>query len=176
MRKLKYHEKKILKKVDFINQRNNVKEVAIMRKYNIDRHEYQTYYKLSSEIKQIAEKIIDLEDEAAKVKFTTALTDKLHSLGLIKTKRIKKCITIDVKSFCRRRLPVFMVNSGMFNGPLSVAVKYVEHGHVKIGPTTVRDPAAFVKLEQEDYITWDDKFKMKIDEYNGERDDFDLCL
>lgn len=172
MRKLKYHEKKILKKVDFVNWKHNVKEVAIMRRYGIDRHEYQSYHKLCLEIHKIAQEIIDLKEEVAKVRLTDAITEKLYSLGLIKTKRIKKCLTVDVKAFCRRRLPVFIVQSGMFHGPLSVAVKYIEHGHVRIGPQTVRDPAAFVTPDQEDYITWDDKFKRKIDEYRGEQDDY----
>lgn len=172
MRKLKYHEKKILKKVDFVNWKHNVKEVAIMRRYNISRHEYQAYQKLCLEVKQLAQDIIDLKDETTKLRLTDALTEKLLSMGLIKTKRIKKCLTIDVKSFCRRRLPVFIVQSGMFNGPLSVAVKYIEHGHVRIGPQVVRDPATFITVDQEDYITWDDKFKRKIDEYRGEQDDY----
>lgn len=41
VRKLKFHERKLLKKVDFINwEDNNVKEIAIMRKYGITRMEY----------------------------------------------------------------------------------------------------------------------------------------
>lgn len=172
MRKLKYHEKKILKKVDFVNWKHNVKEIAIMRRYGIDRHEYQAYHKLCLEIKQVAQEIIDLKDEVSRVKLTDAMTDKLYGLGLIKTKRIKKCLTLDVKAFCRRRLPVFIVQSGMFGGPLSTAVKYVEHGHVRIGPQTTRDPATFITPDQEDYITWDDKFKRKIEEYRGEQDDY----
>lgn len=172
MRKLKYHEQKILKKVDFVNWKHNIKEVAIMRQYNVTRHEYQAYFKLCLEIKQLAQQIIDLKDDATRNRLTDLLTEKLYSMGLIKTKRIKKCLNLDVKSFSRRRLPVFIVQSGMFNGPLSVAVKYVEHGHIRIGPKTVRDPATFVSLDQEDYITWDDKFKRKIDEYRGEQDDY----
>lgn len=173
MRKLKYHEKKILKKVDFVNWKHNIKEVAIMRQYNITRQEYQTYYNISLEIKRLAQEIIDLKDEPSKVRMTEALTDKLYNMGLIHTKRIKKCLTLDVKAFARRRLPVFIVQSGMFDGPLSVALKYIEHGHVRIGPQVVRDPATFVTLDQEDYITWDDKFKKKIDEYRGEQDDYE---
>lgn len=172
MRKLKYHEKKILKKVDFVNWKNNVKEVSIMRRYNISREEYHSYFKLSMEIKKVAQEIVDLKDEATRVKLSEILIDKLYNMGLIKTRRIKKCLLVDVKSFSRRRLPVFIVQSGMFNGPISVAVKYIEHGHVRIGPQVVRDPAAFVTLEQEDYITWDDKFKKKIEEYRGEHDDY----
>lgn len=172
MRKLKHHEKKILKKVDFVNWKNNVKEVAIMRRYNVTRQEYQSYLKLSMEIRQIAQSILDLKDEAVRTRLADLLTDKLQSMGLIHTKRIKKCSTIDVKAFCRRRLPVVIVQSAMFQGPLSTAVKYVEHGHVRVGPKTVRDPATFITPDQEDYITWDEKFKRKIEEYRGEQDDY----
>lgn len=172
MRKLKHHEQKILRKVDFVNWKHNVKEVAIMRRYNIDRHEYQAYNKLCMEIRKIAQEMVDLKDEAFRLRLTDQLTEKLYSMGLIKTKRIKKALDINVKAFCRRRLPVFIVQSGMFSGPLSIAVKYIEHGHVRIGPQTVRDPATFITVDQEDYISWDDKFKRKIDEYRGEQDDY----
>lgn len=172
MRKLRHHEQKLLRKVDFVNWKHNVKEVAIMRRFNVSRNEYQAYLKLSMEIRQAAQSILDLKDEVVRTRLTGLLIEKLYSMGLIKTKRIKKCLTVDVKSFCRRRLPVFIVQSGMFDGPLSVAVKYVEHGHVRIGPKTVKDPATFITVDQEDYISWDDKFRRKIDEYRGEQDDY----
>jgi len=50
MRKLKYHEKKLLKKVDFFNWEidNNLHELKIMRKYRIlKRENYTMYNKLS---------------------------------------------------------------------------------------------------------------------------------
>lgn len=172
MRKLKYHEKKILKKVEFVNWNHNLKEVAIMRRFHISRQEYTIYNKLCTDIRALAGDIIKIKDEAFKVQATNLLLEKLYSAGLIKTKRIKKCLGISVKAFCRRRLPVFIIQSGMFDGPMETAVKYIEHGHVKIGPRAIRDPATLVTLDQEDYIVWDDKFKGKIAEYRGERDDY----
>ena len=50
MRKLKFHEKKLLKKVDFFNWEidNNQHELKIMRKYRIlKREQYTMYNKLS---------------------------------------------------------------------------------------------------------------------------------
>ena len=172
MRKLRYHEQKILKKVDFVNWKHNVKEVAIMRRYNITRQEYQAYFKLVTEIKLLAKSIVDLEDESARTRLAGMLTDKLFGMGLIKTKRIKKCTDLSIKAFCRRRLPILIIQSGIFQGPVSTAVKYIEHGHIRIGPRVVKDPATFITPDQEDYITWDDKFKRKIDEYRGEQDDY----
>lgn len=46
MRKLKYHEQKLLKKVDFINWEadNNLHEVKILKKYHIQKREDYTAY------------------------------------------------------------------------------------------------------------------------------------
>jgi len=41
VRKLKYHERKLLKNVDFINYENkNIKEIALMKKFQVTREEY----------------------------------------------------------------------------------------------------------------------------------------
>ena len=46
VRKLKYHEKKLLKKVDFISWKcdSNIREVKILRKYHIQKREDYTKY------------------------------------------------------------------------------------------------------------------------------------
>ena len=46
VRKLKYHEKKLLKKVDFISWEvdNNLHEIKVMRKYYIQKREDYTKY------------------------------------------------------------------------------------------------------------------------------------
>ena len=49
MRKLKYHESKLLKRVDFLNwsHENNLREVHVLRRYLIqDREDYHTYNKV----------------------------------------------------------------------------------------------------------------------------------
>lgn len=49
MRKLKYHEQKLLRKVDFLQWKNehNLREVQAMRRYHIqDRDDYKKYNKL----------------------------------------------------------------------------------------------------------------------------------
>ena len=46
MRKLKFHEKKLLKKVDFFNWKNegNIHEIKVIRRYNLqDREDYTRY-------------------------------------------------------------------------------------------------------------------------------------
>lgn len=194
VRKLKFHERKLLKKVDFINwDNNNLKEIAIMRKFRVTREEYTRlvstlsicflysqlistlrYNKLARQIRTLAQKIAALPEDAFRLKYSSNVVEKLHAIGLISTKRLKKCNDVNVQSFCRRRLPVYIIQSGMFNGSLDTAVKYVEHGHVRIGPHTVRDPAFLVTRGHEDFITWNDKIRKKIDAYNESRDDFEV--
>ena len=63
VRKLKYHEQKLLKKVDFINWEvdNNLHEVKVMKKFFIQKREdYTMYNKLSREIRDIVRRIKDL--------------------------------------------------------------------------------------------------------------------
>jgi U3 small nucleolar ribonucleoprotein protein IMP3 len=207
VRKLKFHEKKLLKKVDFINWKdvgsNNLKEVAICRRYGVTRAEYTGYNKLCRQVWTLSGKVAQLEAEnPLRTAASGQLTEKLYTMGLIKTKRLKKADSLSVKAFCRRRLPVYMIQSGMFHGPLAVASKsrrsikrpicyrfiksdrlkmndcssvaeYVEHGHVRIGPNVVRDPAFLVTRNQEDFITWTDKMHKKISTYRAEHDDYE---
>ena len=56
VRKLKFHEQKLLRKVNFVNWEvsNNLHEVKIMRRYCIQKREdYTLYNKLSREIRYI---------------------------------------------------------------------------------------------------------------------------
>ena len=59
---------------------------------------------------------------------------------------------------------------------IEVAVKYIEQGHVRVGPEVVQDPAFLVTRNMQDYVTWVDSSKIKrhVMEYNDKRDDFDL--
>ncbi|KAI4809169.1 hypothetical protein KUCAC02_018077 [Chaenocephalus aceratus] len=65
VRKLKHHEQKLLKKVDFINWEvdNNLHEVKVLRKYRIEKREdYTKYNKLSRHIRELVQKIRDLDE------------------------------------------------------------------------------------------------------------------
>ena len=58
---------------------------------------------------------------------------------------------------------------------LQAAVKFVERGHVRVGPERITDPALLVTIKLEDYVTWTDTsaIKKQIQYYNGLRDDFE---
>ncbi|CAL1270547.1 unnamed protein product [Larinioides sclopetarius] len=99
-----------------------------------------------------------------------------HSMGLIsKTVSLEVCDKVTASSFCRRRLPVLMTRSKMAPS-LKDATKFVEQGHVRIGPNVVMDPAFLVTKNMEDFVTWVDRSAIKkhIANYNEEMDDFDF--
>ncbi|XP_062259680.1 U3 small nucleolar ribonucleoprotein protein IMP3 isoform X2 [Platichthys flesus] len=155
VRKLKYHEQKLLKKVDFINWEvdNNLHEVKVLRKYHIEKREdYTKYNKLSRNIRDLAQKIRDLDEkDGFRAQGTHRLLEKM------------------------RRLPSIMLNLRMAQN-LKNAVTFIEQGHVRVGPDIVTDPAFLVTRNMEDFVTWVDSSKIKqhVMNYNDERDDFDL--
>ncbi|XP_018564521.1 U3 small nucleolar ribonucleoprotein protein IMP3 isoform X2 [Anoplophora glabripennis] len=155
VRKLKYHEQKLLKKVDFISWEvdNNLHEIKILKKYHIQRREdYTKYNKLARNIRELARKIKEIDPKHPfRTESSAQLLEKL------------------------RRLAVVMVRNKM-SETIKGATKLIEQGHVRIGPELVKDPALLVTRTLEDFVTWVDSSKIKqhVLEYNGMRDDFTL--
>ncbi|XP_065352448.1 U3 small nucleolar ribonucleoprotein protein IMP3 [Cloeon dipterum] len=180
VRKLKFHEQKLLKKVDFISweETNNVHEAKIMKRFHIQkRDEYATYKKLSRETRELVRKIQELEqNDPFRIESSSQVLEKLHMLGLIHTRdSLEHCNKVTASSFCKRRLPVVMVKSKMAEN-LKLATKLVQQGHVRVGTEVVKDPAFLVSKNLEDFVTWVDTSAIRkhVMEYNGMRDDFDL--
>ncbi|XP_067846904.1 U3 small nucleolar ribonucleoprotein protein IMP3 [Heptranchias perlo] len=182
VRKLKFHEEKLLKKVDFISWEvdNNLSEVKVLRRFRIQRREdYTKYNKLSREVRELARKIRDLnEKDSFRAKSTRRLLEKLYSAGLVPTRQgLHLCEKVTASSFCRRRLPTIMVKLRMAQN-LKTAITFIEQGHVRVGPEVITDPAFLMTRNMEDFVTWVDSSKIKqhVMEYNEERDDFDLVV
>ncbi|CAI8022801.1 U3 small nucleolar ribonucleoprotein protein IMP3 [Geodia barretti] len=180
VRKLKFHERKLLKKVDFISWKSdsNVREARILRRYHIQRRDdYTKYNKLSGMVKSLANKIKELDPkDPYRNQVTTQLLEKLYSMSLIPTRKsLALCEKVNTSHFCRRRLPVVMVKLHMAQR-VSDASKFVEQGHIRVGPEVVTDPAFLVTRNMEDFVTWTDTSKIRkhVLEYNEERDDFDI--
>ncbi|CAG0883784.1 unnamed protein product [Cyprideis torosa] len=172
MRKLKFHEKKLLKKVDFISWEadNNLQEVKIMKRYCLKKREdYTAYNHLSRHVRELARKIRDLEPaDPFRVEASAQLLQKLYSMGLIPTKNdLNLCDRVTASSFCRRRLPVIMVKSRMAE-TIRLATQLIEQGHVRVGADVVRDPAFLVTRNLEDFVTWrgTSAIRQRVLEYN----------
>ncbi|XP_011310532.1 U3 small nucleolar ribonucleoprotein protein IMP3 [Fopius arisanus] len=180
VRKLKHHEQKLLKKVDFISWEadNNLHEVKILQKYRIQKREdYTKYNKLAREIRELGLKIKDVDpNHPFRIENSAALLEKLYMMGLIATKwDLSQCQKVTASSFCRRRLPVVMVRNKM-SPSIKMATQFIEQGHVRVGTEVVKDPAFLVTRNLEDFVTWTDSSSIRkhVLEYNNIKDDFDL--
>ncbi|XP_048373983.1 U3 small nucleolar ribonucleoprotein protein IMP3 [Sphaerodactylus townsendi] len=185
VRKLKFHEQKLLKKLDLVNWEaasGNLAELRILRRYRLQRREdYTRYNQLSRAVRELARRIRDLgeapESAAFRARSTTALLEKLYALGLVISKHsLEQCERVSASSFCRRRLPSLLLKLRMAQH-MKAAVTFVEQGHVRVGPEVVTDPAFLVTRAMEDFITWTDSSRIRqhVLDYNQERDDFDLA-
>lgn len=180
MRKLKYHEYRLLRKADFLRwkRESDSREVRVVRRYRLSSPaEYHSYNKVVGDAQRLVRLLTLLpKDDAVRIKRTDALLTKLYDMGLISDKTNLLAVSkVSVSSVCRRRLPVVMVRM-KFAQTLQEATSLIEQGHVRIGPTTVKNPAMLVARAREDFITWVDssKIKRKVQQYNDQLDDYDL--
>ncbi|XP_077298634.1 U3 small nucleolar ribonucleoprotein IMP3 isoform X2 [Arctopsyche grandis] len=180
VRKLRHHEQKLLKKVDFISWSvdNNLHEVKMLKKFHIKRREdYTKYNKLSREVRDLARKIKEIDPKHPfRTESSAQLLEKLYVMGLITTRwDLSLADEVNATSFCRRRLPVIMFKNKMAES-LKTATKLIEQGHVRVGPELIKDPAFLVSRSLEDFVTWVDNSAIRkhILEYNNIRDDFDI--
>ncbi|KAI5179715.1 U3 small nucleolar ribonucleoprotein IMP3 [Nematocida sp. AWRm80] len=171
MRVLKYHEQRLLKKVNLLEWKGTStgKEQAITRKYMLeDRETYIKYNLVVGKIKRLTLALAKLNDnDELKELMTKELTNKLYSLGIINSKRLIECSKVGVGSFCRRRLSSILVSIKLVPD-IQTAVTLISHGHIKLGTQTTTDSSIIISRAIEDYITWRDESKIKqaIEKFN----------
>ncbi|ELP93847.1 U3 small nucleolar ribonucleoprotein IMP3, putative [Entamoeba invadens IP1] len=181
VRKLKYHEEKLMKKTDFINWKldNGPLKAAIMRKYFIhSEKEYGSYLQVSYAIVALAKSIAKLpKTDEFRMVLTRRLCDALFDLGVIDLKEqgLSALDKLTASSFAERRLAVIMQRRKMVD-TIQMGDTMITHGHVKVGPDIIRNPAFLISRTKEDYVSWDDQSKMrkKINEFNDAVDDYDI--
>lgn len=181
VRKLKFHESKLLKKTDFVTwkQDHDHRDAAVIRRYMIqNRGDYQKYNKLCGSLRQLAHKLSLLPPEnPTRQKHEKLLLEKLYDMGILsstsKLSNVEHGVT--VSAMARRRLPVVMTRLRMAE-TVQAATKMIEQGHVRVGVECITDPAFFVTRNQEDLVTWtaDSKIKRNIMIYRQKLDDFEL--
>lgn len=105
------------------------------------------------------------------------MLEKLYDMGILSsaTKLSEVERKIGVSRLARRRLGVVMTRLGMADN-VTAAIKFIEQGHVRVGPEVVTDGAYLVTRNMEDFVTWVDSSKVKrnILKYREKLDDFDL--
>lgn len=153
VRKLKYHEQKLLRKVDFINfpQDKTHRSADVIRRYALSNPaDYQSYNRLAGSLRQLAHRLALLPPESVfRRKQEDLLLEKLSDIGLLgiggegkgKLSDVERKIT--VSAFCRRRLGVVMTRLRMAETVIA-ANKFIEQGHVRVGTEVVTDSAFLV--------------------------------
>ncbi|OAA62558.1 u3 small nucleolar ribonucleoprotein imp3 [Niveomyces insectorum RCEF 264] len=181
VRKLKYHEQKLLRKVDFTTwkQDNNHRAAAVIRRYMIQKPEdYHKYNRICGSVRQLAHRLSLLPpDSAVRRRHEALLLEKLYDMGILSTQGKLSAVEhgASVSAFARRRLPVVMTRLHMAE-TIQAATVLIEQGHVRVGTETVTDPAFLVTRNLEDFVTWaaGSKIKRHIMQYRDELDDFEL--
>ena len=91
MRELKYHEKKLLKKVNFVQWKSDstLHEAQVLRRYRVtNRDDYRHYSKLVGYITKLASTLKKLPPtDDYRIETTQALLRKLYLAGLIDTEK-----------------------------------------------------------------------------------------
>ena len=156
VRKLKHHEQRLLRKVNFIEypkEQSTVshRQSAVARRYSLSRPEdYRTYNRLAGSLRQLAHRLSLLSpDSTFRIRHENLLLEKLHDLAVLgvggggkgKLSDVERKVT--VSAFCRRRLGVVMTRLKMAE-TVSAANKFIEQGHVRVGTQVVTDPAFLV--------------------------------
>ncbi|KAG9000607.1 Small subunit (SSU) processome component [Tulasnella sp. JGI-2019a] len=181
MRELKFHEKKLLRKVDLLNWKDdaNIREIKVIRRYHLpNRDEYHKYNRLCGSIRGFVYRISLLPaQDPLRGKMQAAVLAKLYDMGVMNSDSKLSDVEnkLSVAAFCRRRLGVVVCRLKMAE-TISAAVKFIEQGHIRVGPENITDPAYLVTRHMEDFVTWVDQSKLKrtVMIYNDELDDYDL--
>lgn len=175
-RRLKFHEKKLLKQHDFMQYPQDLwhESFAISKYHILDREDYRRYMRMVALMKSLMTQLRYLpSDSKIRIQITEQLLEKLFDMGLIQERLgLSEVDKIGVEVFCKRRLPAVMVKLSMAPN-CKTASDFVQHGHVRVGVTQVRDPAFLVPRELEDHVHWmnESKIKQHVDRFNSQYED-----
>jgi U3 small nucleolar ribonucleoprotein protein IMP3 len=141
---------RLLRKVNFNTYKteNNHREQSIRARYYLQgTNDYVRYNQLCGQLRSLAHKLSALDPaDPFRKKLESEMLEKLWAMGILKQSReqgsglsaVERQVT--VSAFCRRRLGVLMVRSGMVQD-VKTGVGLIEQGHVRVGTEVVTDPA-----------------------------------
>ena len=104
------------------------------------------YNRLVGECKKLVHRLSLLDPaDPFRLLYERRLLDKLYAIGVINSTTKVSDIEnrLSVSAFCRRRIAVVMARLRMCE-TVSAGVKFVEQGHVRVGPEVITDPAYLV--------------------------------
>ncbi|CAL5070557.1 unnamed protein product [Urochloa decumbens] len=105
MRKLKFHEHRLLRRVDFLDYNGKGhREGRVMQRYRVvERDDYKKYNGICLMVQKQVHMIKQMDPrDPFRIEMTDMLLDKLYNMGVIPTKKsLVKCENLSVSSFCR---------------------------------------------------------------------------
>ena len=148
-RKLKHHEAKLLRKVDFTTYKSDANHHAasIVRRYNITNpNDYTKYNRICGSLCQLAHALTSLEpSDPVRIRHEKLMLEKLYDMGILssmmKLSEVER--KVGVSRLARRRLGVVMTRLGMAE-TVTAALKFIEQGHVRVGTEVITDGAYLV--------------------------------
>ncbi|KAJ0043530.1 hypothetical protein Pint_18925 [Pistacia integerrima] len=191
MRQLKFHEKKLLKKVNFLEwkREGGHREAQVMHRYHVTgRDDYKKYSSLCRMVQKLVNILKQMDPrDPFRIEMTDMLLEKLLSgnltlfLWLItgitwvlyQAGKAWHCvIAYQFHLSVGKQMPPEVELKSLrrlstllvklkFAEHLKEAVTYIEQGHIRVGPDTVTDPAFLVTRNMEDFVTWVDSSKIK---------------
>uniref|UniRef100_A0A7N0UNV4 Small ribosomal subunit protein uS4 N-terminal domain-containing protein n=1 Tax=Kalanchoe fedtschenkoi TaxID=63787 RepID=A0A7N0UNV4_KALFE len=180
MRKLNFHEKKLLKKLIFLNGTGKGchREGPVMRKYHITgRDDYKKYETLRRSVQKLVNVLKQMDDrDPFLVRMTDALFEKLRAeirfvlrmagitWGNTDQKSLALCDHLSVSSFHRWRLLTILAR-------LEFAERFKRQSR-----SSSKDMSRNSDRNVEDFVTWVDssECKTKVLDYNNKLGHYDL--
>ncbi len=153
VRKLKFHEQKLLRKVDFETYKSDRdhRVAQVCRRFCIQiPSEYAAYNRLCGSLRSLAHRLAALDPaDPVRRRHEELLLEKCWALGVLGTGGGGRGKISDLEhkitaaAFARRRIPVVMTRLGMADH-VQAATKFVEQGQIRVGVDVITDPAFIV--------------------------------
>jgi len=153
VRKLKFHEQKLLRKVDFETYKSDRdhRVAQVCRRFCIQKpSEYAAYNRLCGSLRSLAHRLAALDPaDPVRRRHEELLLEKCWEIGVLGTGGGGRGKISDLEhkitaaAFARRRIPVVMTRLGMADH-VQAATKFVEQGQIRVGVDVITDPAFMV--------------------------------
>lgn len=184
MRKLRYHESKLLRKTNFLKYDDKTSiEHKLISMYQIEqREDIYKYKKIVQMVRQISESLVCHRRESNNEKrdfcnkvdlYIKHLTNKLYSHGLIQDRQLISAYKLRINDFCERRITTLLKRLNFANS-IEEAVKLVKQGHINVGNKRINSIDVIVSKNMENFINWHENSKHKkcIDNFNSNLDEY----
>jgi len=179
MRKFKPHEKRLLRKVDFLKwDTDNIASKIVKRKYNLSSNkEYNFFNRTVGLIKKLHSVLSHLDNNnKTKKRISESLVYKLQELGVMKKEddfeSLKK---MTVSDFLERQI-TFVMKKIKIGNSVKENIKLIKTGQVKLGSKIVTNDKLLIPKKYEKFIELKPtgKISKSIKRFYNKDDDYEF--